>query len=36
MVAHGARPRLAQVLEESVARPERRGAMYTRDRLPAC
>eukprot|EP01046_Picozoa_sp_COSAG06_P131478 COSAG06_NODE_81148_length_103_cov_1336.250000_1_plen_26_part_01 len=26
MVAYGARPRLAQVLEESVARPERRGA----------
>eukprot|EP01046_Picozoa_sp_COSAG06_P128069 COSAG06_NODE_76898_length_118_cov_1399.631579_1_plen_26_part_10 len=25
MVAYGARPRLAQVLEESVARPERRG-----------
>eukprot|EP01046_Picozoa_sp_COSAG06_P128211 COSAG06_NODE_77058_length_117_cov_1205.777778_1_plen_33_part_01 len=29
MVAYGARPRLAQVLEESVARPERRGAIYT-------
>eukprot|EP01046_Picozoa_sp_COSAG06_P127149 COSAG06_NODE_75821_length_127_cov_200.464286_1_plen_26_part_01 len=25
MVAYGARPRLAQVLEECVARPERRG-----------